>query len=377
MSSADDFRADPGALDTGAAKRHHAAVNTVYTTTITREARRRGIGIEVIDAETPIFILKHGNRKVRCYNALTDRVGAVTFQMAQDKRLAHMFMERYGFAVPRQIKYSSLDQALAFLAKYKSVVVKPCREWGGRGVAVAVATMADLQHAIERALKFSEDVIIEQYVEGVDHRLIFVDGHFVAAIRRAPAFVIGNGTSSIRSLILQKNARACHADASNRIPLDAETRRNLAAFGLDYGSVPRKGKTVQVRLTSNYHTGGDITEITDSVGADLIREAQKIVRLFDVPVMGVDFLVNSQTGAHWAIELSPDLAISPPEGEKVARHFLDYLFPGTKSGAVAAHPIRSRPGGRRRKPDVRAQRPPRNTGRRKGAALKRKKSKPR
>lgn len=325
-------------------------MKTVYTTTITQEAKRRGIGIEVIDAETPIFILKRGERKIRCYNSLTDRVGAVTFHMAQDKRLANAFLARYGFPVPRQIKYSRLDQAMAFLAKYKSVVVKPCREWGGRGVAVAVTTMADLKRAIERARKFSEDVVVEQYVEGADHRLIFVDGRFVAAILREPAFVVGNGVSSIRSLILQKNSRACHADASNRIPLDAETRRNLAAFSLDYGSVPRKGKIVPVRLTSNYHTGGSITEITETVSADLVREAQKIARLFDVPVLGVDFIFNSQTGRHWVIELSPDLAISPPEGGKVARHFLDYLFPETKGSPKGQpHPIRAT---RRRKKRV-------------------------
>lgn len=307
-------------------------MNTVYTTTITHEARRRGIGIQVIDAETPIFVLSHGGRSIRCYNSLTDRVGAVTFHLAQDKHLANAFLARYGFSVPRQIKYSRLDLAMAFLAKYKSLVVKPCREWGGRGVSVAVTAMADLKRAIERARKFGEDAIIEEYVEGVDHRLIFVGGRFVAAIRREPAIVVGNGASSIRSLILQQNLRSKNSDGGNRIPLDAETRRNLAAFGLDYGSVPRKGKIVQVRLTSNYHTGGVVTEITDTVNADLVREAQKIVGLFDIPVLGVDFLVNTQTGRHWVIELSPDLAISPPEGERVARHFLDYLFPGTRAG---------------------------------------------
>ena len=72
-------------------------MNTVYTTTITREAKRRGIGIEVIDADTPIFLLKYGGRSIRCYNALTDAVGAVTFHLAQDKRLANVFLARYGF----------------------------------------------------------------------------------------------------------------------------------------------------------------------------------------------------------------------------------------------------------------------------------------
>jgi hypothetical protein len=111
--------------------------------------------------------------------------------------------------------------------------------------------------------------------------------------------------------------------------------------------VPRKGKIVTVRLTSNYHTGGSVIESTETESDSLVREAQKIARLFDVPVLGVDFLVNSQTGRHWVIELSPDLAISPPEGQKVARHFLDYLFPETKGRpGRAPRPIRTK---RRRK----------------------------
>ena len=184
-------------------------------------------------------------------------------------------------------------------------------------------------------------------VDGMEKDLIFPQ----FCRRKGNIAIQGFGVLSMFSLILQKNTRAGHADGSNKIPLDAETRRNLAAFGLDYGSVPRKGKTVQVRLTSNYHTGGSVAEITESVSADLVREAQKIARLFDVPVLGVDFLVNSQTGRHWVIELSPDLAISPPEGEKVARYFLDYLFPETK-GRPAGQPrlVRTK---RRTKPAAR------------------------
>ena len=109
------------------------------------------------------------------------------------------------------------------------------------------------------------------------------------------------------------------------------------------------GGRAQVRLTSNYHTGGAVIESTETESADLVREAQKIARLFDIPVIGVDFLVNSKTGRHWVIELSPDLAISPPEGGKVARHFLDYLFPEAKPSAISARPIRTKRPRKRKK----------------------------
>lgn len=306
-------------------------MNTVYTTTITAEAKRRGVSVEVIDRETPIFILKHGGRSVRCFNALTDKLGAVSFQLADDKHLANRFLGRYGFPVPKQVKYSGFEKAQEFLQKCKVIVVKPCREWGGRGVAVAVRTISELRQAILRARSFGENIVLEEYVEGDDHRLIFVNGVFVAAIRRVPAAVTGNGKVNIRRLIQQQNARNRRLDASNIIPLDSETRRTLAALDLTFNSVPRKGQVVQVRRTSNYHTGGTVTDITDSVDADLLREGQKIAKLFGIPLMGIDFLVNPKLGRHWVIELSPDLAISPPEGHRVVGPFFDHLFPETKT----------------------------------------------
>ncbi len=307
-------------------------MQSVYTTTITREARRRGIGIEVIDAREPIFVLKHGARRIRCFNALTDRVGAVSFMLAQDKRLANGYLARYGFPVPRQIKVTDWKTALAFMKAVRSVVVKPCREWGGRGVSVAVKTAPELARALERARRLSEDRVIEECVEGVGHRLIFVDGRCVAAIVREPAVVTGNGTSTLRALIARRNAEARRVDASHRIPLDAETRRALTAAGLTYASVPRAGESVQVRRTSNYHTGGSIRDITGAVSEPLLRLGRKVALLFEIPVLGVDFLVEPRTGRAWIIEVSPDLAISPPEGETVARHFMDYLFPETRAG---------------------------------------------
>ena len=178
-----------------------ASVNSIYTTTITTEARRRGIRIEVIDPATPIFVLRQGGRSVRCYNALTDRVGAVTFHLAQNKRLANRFLADRGFPVPDQIPYTTPAAAQAFLGRHRSIVVKPCTQWGGRGVSVDVRTPAELVRAVRLARRFEEDIILEQRVQGVDERLIFVDFRFVASIQRNPARVVGNGRDTIRALI--------------------------------------------------------------------------------------------------------------------------------------------------------------------------------
>jgi len=304
-------------------------MNSIYTTTITNEAKRRGIRIAVIEPATPIFKLQHKGRSIRCFNALTDQVGAVSFLMAQDKQLAHTCLAQSGFPVPAQIKFTAWPEAAAFLKQQRSIVVKPCREWGGRGVSVDVRTDPELKRALAQARRFSEDIILEACVSGEDFRVIIVNGRLAAAIRRDPARVFGNGQDTIRTLIRRKNALAKKTDPSHRIPLDEETRRALRFFGFDYDSVPKNGAWVQVRRTSNYHTGGTVEVVTDTVDRMLVNEAKRVARWFGIPVMGVDFLVNPATGQRWIIELSPDLAISPPEGERVAKFFLDYLFPQT------------------------------------------------
>jgi len=306
-------------------------MKTVYTTTITNEARRRGIKIRVIHAGTPIFTLSHEGRTVRCYNALTDRVGAVTFHLTQDKHLANCFLRDHGFPVPDQIVYTCLDEARTFLARYRSIVVKPCTQWGARGVSVGVTTEEELLHAVRRARRYEQTVILEEFVTGVDKRLIFVDYRFVAAIQRNPASVTGNGQDPIRTLIRRRNLETRKVDPSNAIPMDRETLRALRTLGLNYESVPRAGHRVQVRRTSNFHTGGTVDIITDAVGHDLVVLGRRIARAAKVPVIAVDFLVDESKDQCHVIELAPDLAISPPEGEAVARCFLDYLFPETRS----------------------------------------------
>ncbi|MBI3985363.1 MAG: hypothetical protein HY343_00440 [Lentisphaerae bacterium] len=304
-------------------------MNSVYTRTITDEARRRGIAVEVLERETPIFLLRHKGREVRCFNALTDRVGAASFHLAQDKFCANRFLAGYGFPVPRQLAFDGWSAAGQFLKKHRRVVVKPRREWGGRGVSVGLSTLPELRQAVRYARKYGEDILLEQYVDGLDRRVIVVNNRFVAAIERLPATVTGDGRSTVRRLIRRKNAAARKIDPSNRIPLDAETRRTLFAAGLTLAAVPKAGDVVQARFTSNFHTGGTIAEITETVEADLVKAALKVAKLLQIPVLGVDFILQPRTGKYWIIETSPDLAISPPEGRRVARFFLDYLFPNT------------------------------------------------
>ena len=164
-------------------------------------------------------------------------------------------------------------------------------------------------------------------MDGADRRLVIVEGRLAAAEEREAAFVIGDGKHTLRELIRQKNCRLRKTNPPAVIPLNAETRRDLVSFGLDYDVRPRKSKKVHVRRSVNAGAGGVVRDITEEVGGDLARAAQKIARLFDIPVMGVNFIVNTRTGRHWVVGINPD---RPPENDRVACCILDCLFPRTK-----------------------------------------------
>ena len=301
-------------------------MQSIYTTTITDEARKRGIRIKVLDEHMPIFVLTKGRKNVRCFNALTDKVGAASFVMAQNKRAANSFLRKHDIPVPAQESFFDIKQAMRFLRKFENIVVKPSTQWGGRGVSVGIKTSAELKYAICEAQKYEDDVVLEQYVRGEDFRLIFVNYKFVAAIRRRPAVIIGDGHSSVQSLIKRFNNVEKKIDPSHQIPIDVETKRALRQIRMSFGAIPPKNASVQVRLNSNYHTGGMVDVMSDKIDRRLLVLAKKVVRLVGIPVIGVDFLCDTIRNRYWVIELSPDLAISPPEGPEVARHFIKYLF---------------------------------------------------
>ncbi len=307
-----------------------------YTTTITDEARSRGISVRVIDASVPVFELCHESGSVRCYRSLTDRVGAVTFHLMQNKYLAGRFLRARGFPVPEQELYTDFAGALRFLEQHAPIVVKPCAQWGARGVSTSISTPAGLKAALRLARRFEPDIMLEAMVAGDDFRLVYIGYRFVCALQRRPACVTGNGRDTVRSLIRAQNRRCAMVDPVHRIPLDRETARCLELNGLAFDSVPANGRCVTVRRTANYHTGGTVHDVTAQVDPDLIELGSRVAAAARLPVTGIDFLRNPDGSRTSIIELAPDLAISPRGGRLIARYFIDYLFPETATPSAPA-----------------------------------------
>ncbi|MHA1518042.1 MAG: N-acetylglutaminylglutamine synthetase [Alphaproteobacteria bacterium] len=307
-----------------------------YARIITDEARRRGIGVDIIDAEGGFFRLTYGGRSVVCRESLTALTTAIAMSICDDKRVTRRIVAAGDVRVPQQISADDDQHTRAFVENHNAVVVKPARGEQGKGVAVGLKCWDDVKSAIDAAQKICNEVVVEEFVEGVDLRIIVIDYRVVAAAIRRPASVVGNGHATVRELIeRQSRRRSAATGGESTIPLDAETERCLDLAGYTLDDVPPLDETVPVRKTANLHTGGTIHDVTGVLHPALIEAAVAAARAIDIPVTGIDFIIKTPTEpTYWFIEANERPGLANHEPQPTAERFIDLLFPQSVPATV-------------------------------------------
>ncbi len=310
----------------------------IYATIITDEARRRGISVEIEDAEAGLFKLSLGGRSINCRESLSDLTSGVAMSRCDDKALTHRLLSAAGVDVPRQQTVASESEATAFLKRHGRVVIKPARGEQGSGVAVDLRSERSVITAFRQARALSDRVLAEEFVEGEDLRIIVIAGKVVAAAVRKPAGIVGDGKHSIMALIdKQSRRRSAATKGESRIPLDAETERCVRQAGHSLHDILPEGEVLAVRKTANLHTGGTIHDVTERLHPTLAEVASKAAGVLDMPVVGFDLIVKAPDQPHYRfIEANERPGLANHEPAPTAEKFVDLLFPQTKAQPRAA-----------------------------------------
>lgn len=302
-----------------------------YARIIVDEARRRGIAIEVLDADWACFKLSFGGRSVTCRESLSELTSAIAMSRCADKVITRRVLHGVGLSLPVQADAGTPEENARFLERFGSIVVKPASGEQGTGVSVDLRTPEAVNAAVEAAGQTGDRVIIEQYVKGEDLRIIVINDEVVAAAVRRPAEVVGNGRHTIADLIeRQSRRRAAATGGESRIPVDAETKRCVAEAGYTFDHVLDAGETLVVRKTANLHTGGTIHDVTDDLHPALAEAARAGARALEIPVVGFDFIVPAVSSPDYVIiEANERPGLANHEPQPTAERFVDLLFPQT------------------------------------------------
>jgi len=284
-----------------------------------------------------------GKYQKRIEAALTSQTSHIAVEIASDKELCARLLSDLGLPVPVQ-RYVRDPKEAAEEAEDIGfpVVIKPVDGNHGRGVTVNITTPEAAEEAFLIAEQEGSGVVVESMIPGDDHRLLVVNGVLVAAAKRMPGHVVGDGKRTILDLVEEVNADPRrgkgHENMLTRLELDAVADKLLAEKGYDHATVPAAGEVVYLRKTANLSTGGTAIDVTDVIHPDNRLMAERAIRAVGLDIGGVDFLTTDITksyretgGAICEINAGPGMRmhISPSEGKgrDVGGAVMDMLFP--------------------------------------------------
>ncbi|MBS0396489.1 MAG: cyanophycin synthetase, partial [Proteobacteria bacterium] len=321
------------------------------TASLVRAAEGRGIPWLRLNDQS-LVQLGHGKYQQRIQATVTGRTPHIAVELASDKEETNKILATLGLPVPKQELVQSEGQALRAARRIGfPVVTKPYNGNHGRGISIRLTSDEEVAQGFAVAREHSRSVVVESFLEGDDHRLLVVNGELVAATRRTPGHVVGDGSHTVAELveIVNQDPRrgVGHEKVLTRLELDAQADAMLARAGLTPASVPAPGQVVYLRSTANLSTGGTATDVTDVIHPDNREMAERAVRAIGLDVGGVDFLSKNIAesyrkigGGICEVNAAPGfrMHVAPSEGlaRDVAGPVIDMLFP---PGAPSRVPI--------------------------------------
>ncbi|KRA42803.1 cyanophycin synthetase [Pseudoxanthomonas sp. Root630] len=317
------------------------------TASLVRAAEERGIPWLRLNNQS-LVQFGHGKYQQRIQATITGKTPHISVELASDKEETNKILASLGLPVPRQHLVTSQTEAIKAAQRLGGpVVLKPYNGNHGRGITINISGDDDIRAAFDAAREHSRSVIVETFQEGADHRLLVVNGELIAATRRTPGHVVGDGSKTITELveIVNQDPRrgVGHEKVLTRLELDREANLMMERVGYSADSVPKEGEVVFLRSTANLSTGGTATDVTDVIHPDNRDMAVRAVRAIGLDVGGVDFISPSIAesyknigGAICEINAAPGfrMHVAPSEGtpRDAAGPVIDMLFPpGTPS----------------------------------------------
>ena len=291
-----------------------------------------------------------GSRQKRIQAAETSATSAIAESIAQDKELTKMLLHAAGVPVPIGRVVETVEDAWAAAQEIAApVVIKPRDGNQGKGVAVNISTKEQVTAAFNAAVKISDEIIVERYLPGHDYRLLVIGKNLVAAARRDPPQVIGDGVHTIRQLVDKVNSDPLrgdgHATSLTKIRFDDIALATLAKQNYDAESIPPQGARVVLRNNANLSTGGTATDVTDDVHPELAARAVAAAQMVGLDICGVDIVCNSvhkpleeQEGGIVEVNAAPGLRmhLSPSygKGRAVGEAIIDTMFEDGDDGRI-------------------------------------------
>lgn len=312
-------------------------------------------GIEVAPDAQRRLTLQVGGKYFWFDGSLSNINNLLARRCVRYKDVTSRLLQNYGINAASNTTFApdQLHLAWAWAEEQLPVVVKPPNDGMGDSVHVNISSYEDFRCAFTAVADTAGSVLVERFIEGVEHRVLLIYGKVVAAAKRIPAHVVGDGRSTIAELVEQKNR--LRTESQNpvhfQIPIDDVVIKHLGGQGLRMDSVPAADARVWLRPNSNVHSGGDGVDATDDLRPEEVEMAEMTAKAIPgLKIAGLDMLLprDGQGTDPYVLEINGTPMITghhyPWYGQSrdVAGALVDAMYNG-KTGRASRPPQRPQP----------------------------------
>ncbi|GAE32766.1 ATP-grasp domain-containing protein [Alkalihalobacillus hemicellulosilyticus] len=319
---------------------------------IALEGWRRGLDLSMkvifeknSKTRVPIFTLSNDKQSYTFKYTRANTVSGEAISICVNKELTKKVLNEAKVPTPLGTIVSNEVPTRKIISIAKKIgypiVIKPSDGTGGKGVIANIKSNQELKEAIDyikKDLKLTSAIIIEKFQTGYDYRCYVIDNKVVAAYKRESLYIIGNGKSTIKQLLEQKeqHRRSNPVLKKRSLRIDKETDLLLSRLGYDFNSVPPKGEKVYLKSKNNVTSGGEATDMTDKISENIKKLAIDAVNA--IPTLthaGVDMIIDEDNDKGVVLEINSRPHITahlyPSFGEPrdVPSALIDYFFPET------------------------------------------------
>ena len=319
------------------------------TQSIVDEALRRNIPYLVLSDNSTVQ-LGYGANQSQIRATITSKTSSLAVDIAGNKERTKRLLDDFAVPVAKGgICATTLGlQDIIEDIEYP-IVTKPLNGNHGKGVTANITNWDQAVAGFEIAKQFGNRVIVEKYITGFDFRLLVINKKLVAATKRVPAHVVGDGKTTIAQLIEQVNDNPkrgnSHEKVLTKIKITRDTEDVLEKLGYSLDTVPAENEVVYLKSTANISTGGSAIDVTDEVHPANVALAETIARVIGLDICGIDIMaetlslpIKQNGGAILEVNAAPGfrMHLAPTEGQprNVAAPVIDMLFPDGKPGRI-------------------------------------------
>lgn len=294
--------------------------------------------------------LGYGKNQRRIQATVASTTSNIAVEIACDKEDTKQLLEQANVPTPKGVIVRNEEDIESAIRGLRfPLVTKPLNGNHGRGASTDLKNLEEVIEGFRAAQQHSRSVIIERFLVGYDFRALVINYKFVAAAKRTPAAVIGDGKSTIEELVAIENNNPKrgygHENVLTMINIDKATINYLASKGMDISSIPEAGEEVWLKPTANLSTGGTSTDVTDYVHPSNVILFERIARLIGLDICGIDIIasdltspLNENGGGVIEVNAAPGfrMHLDPAEGlpRNVAEPVIDMLYPPGSSARI-------------------------------------------